>query len=142
MVAVPMYTASGEAHGLIDVKTNSVDDNDFKHFSPKHKEEMKKQKAEDARLVEVEYINSRGKHERLTKPYARYPGDPIQIWHLIPGKTYKVPMGFVKEVNGKIMPRRSGLLEVDGVRVTSDGAPLAKDEDGPFLHRLVPVAFT
>ncbi len=141
MGVVPMYTASGEAHGLIDVKTNSCEDNDFKHFSPAHKEQLKKEKKEDSRLVEVEYMNSRGKHERLTKPYCRYAGDPIQIWHLIPGKTYKLPMGFVKEINGNTMPRRSGLLEVDGNKVTADGSPLAKDEEGVWLHKLIPVAF-
>lgn len=141
MVTLPMYTKGGEAHGLIDRKTNSVEDNDFKHFSPTLKEEMRKQKKEDARMVKVEYINRVGSHERLTKPYCRYAGDPILIYHLIPGYQYDLPMGFVKEVNGIKTMTRSDLLEVDGVKVTKDGSPLAKDQEGNWVHKLVPAAF-
>lgn len=92
--------------------------------------------------MEAEYLNSRGRHERLTKPYCKYAGDSIQIWHFIPGKVYKVPLGLVKEVNdkNKHIPKRSGLLSVDGSDV-NQGRPLEKDEDGTWLHKFVASGF-
>ncbi len=134
-------TASGEEHGKINVLTNSVEFNDFKHMEPKLKEELKKEKKEDSRLVKVRYINHRGRHERLTKPYCKYAGDPIEIWHLIPGQEYEVPYGLVKEVNGKRLPVRSGLLTVDGQHVNKDESPLEKDQEGEILHELVNANF-
>lgn len=139
-----MMTASGEQHGLINTLTNSVTHDEFKAFKPEHKKELERQKKEDSRIVEVEYMNSRGKHERLTKPYCRYSGDPIQIWHFIPGKRYKVPFGLINEVNdsSKVMKKRSGLLSVDGNDVKKDGSPLEQDEAGEFLHKFIPISFT
>ena len=138
-----MSTAGGELHGLINTLTNSVPFDDFKNMKPEHKKELEKQKKEDARLVKAEYMNSRGRHERLTKPYCKYAGDPIQIWHFIPGKTYEVPLGLVQEVNdkNKIMKKRAGLVEVDGKPVQNSEAPLDKDEDGEWLHRFTAVGF-
>ena len=138
-----MATAGGEQHGLINTLTNCVPFDDFKHMTPENKKEMEAQKKRDARVVKAEYMNSRGRHERLTKPYCRYAGDPISIYHLIPGKVYDLPVGFIDEVNdkNKIMKKREGLLEVDGKPVTRNEAPLGKDEDGEWLHRLVPVGF-
>lgn len=141
MSAVIMCTPSGEAHGLINTLTNSVENNDFKHMAPHIKAKLEKEKKEDARLVKVEYINSRGRHERLTKPYCKYAGDPIQQWHLIPGYQYEVPYGFVKEVNNIRMPQRSGLVSLDGQDLRKDGAPIDKDNEGERLHRLVPISF-
>lgn len=141
MSIVAQYTASGEAHGLINVLTNSVEFNDFKHMAPHIKAKLEKEKKEDAKIVKVEYINRTGKHERLTKPYCKYAGDPIHVWNFIPGKVYEVPYGLVKEVNQMKSVRRSGLLEVDGEKVTKDGSPLAKDEDGEWVHRFVGVGF-
>jgi hypothetical protein len=88
-------------------------------------------------------MNSRGRQERLTKPYCKYAGDAIQIWHFIPGKTYEVPFGLVDEVNdkNKIMKKREGLLEVDGKPVQNTQAPLSRDEEGDFLHKFIPVGF-
>ena len=142
-MTVCQYTALGEAHGLINTLTNSVENNDFKHMKPDVKVMLEKEKKEDARIVKAEYLNSRGKHERLTKPYCKYAGDPIQIWHLIPGRLYDIPMGFVKEVNDKTkhMPKRSGLVSVDGSSINKDESPLEKDEDGEWLHKLIPVGF-
>src|SRR6185295_4200242 len=138
-----MATASGEAHGLINTLTNSGPFDDFKNMKPEHKKEVEKQMKEDSRLVKAEYMNSRGKHERLTKPYCRYAGDPIQMWHFIPGKTYEVPMGLINEVNdkNKIMKKRSGLVSLDGAPVRDNEAPLDKDEEGEWLHKFVPVGF-
>ena len=143
-VTIPLATASGELHGLINTLTNSVPFDDFKNFEPKHKEQLKKEKKDDDRIVKVEYINSRGRHERLTKPYCKYAGDPIKIFHLIPGHIYEVPYGMVKEVNAaeKGMPRRSGLVSVDGENVTLSGAPTDKDDYNiQPLHRLIPAGF-
>lgn len=138
-----LCTAAGEQHGLINTLSNHVPFDDFKSMSPAHKTKVEKEKKEDSRLVKAEYLNSRGKHERLTKPYCKYAGDPIEIYHLIPGHTYELPLGFVNEVNdkNKIMKKRSGLLEVDGKGAQSSGAPLEDDIEGEWLHKLIPVGF-
>ncbi len=115
-VCVPMYTNSGEAHGKINVLTNSVVNDDFKHMAPETKAKAQKEKKEDGRIVKVE-------------------------WHLIPGHVYELPMGFVKEVNGTKMPTRSGLVSLDGKDLNKDGSPLDKDSDGEQIHRLFPVSF-
>lgn len=138
-----MATAGGEVHGLINTLTNSVPFDEFKNMKPEHKKEIERQKKEDSRLVKAEYLNSRGRHERLTKPYCKYAGDPIQIWHFIPGYTYTVPLGLINEVNDKtkIMPKRADLLSIDDKEVQSNGAPIAKDQDGDWLHKFIPVSF-
>lgn len=138
-----LSTASGELHGLINTLTNSVPFDEFKNMKPEHKKEMERQKKDDAKIVKAEYMNSRGRHERLTKPYCRYAGDPIQIWHFIPGKVYEVPLGLVNEVNdkNKHIPKRSGLVSVDGQAVNKDESPLSKDEEGSWLHKFVAVGF-
>jgi hypothetical protein len=140
-MAILQATASGEQHGLINTLTNSVENNDFKHMSPTIKAKLEKEKKEDSRIVKMEYVNRKGKHERLTKPYCRYAGDPIQMYHLIPGKVYELPLGFVKEVNEMKNMKRSGLLEVDGEKVNRDGSPLDKDMEGDWEHKLIPVSF-
>lgn len=140
-VCVPMATQSGELHGLIDVKTNSVEDNGFKNFEPKYKAMMEKQKKEHSKLVKIRYQHQRGKHERLTKPYCKYSGDPIQIWHFIPGYVYEVPMGLVEEVNAAELPVRSGLVSIDGQDINRDGSPLDKDQKGEKLHLMYPAHF-
>jgi len=137
MTIVAQYTQSGEAHGLIDVLTNSCEFNDFKHMTPTTKAKLEKEKKEDSKLVKVEYINRKGGHERLDKHYCRYAGDRIEKWHLIPGRKYEVPMGMVKEVNELRTMQRSGLLEVDGVNVTKSGAPLPEDRENEWEHKLV-----
>jgi len=134
-------TAGGEQHGLINTLTNAVPFDDFKNMSPATKAKLEKEKKEDGRMVKAEYINRSGSHERLTKPYCRYAGEPIQIWHFIPGRTYDVPYGLIKEVNQVRMPKRSGLMEVDGEKVTSSGAPLDKDQEGSWIHKFVSSTF-
>lgn len=143
MVQLVMCTASGEQHGLINTLTNSVPFDDFKNMKPEHKKEMERQKKEDSKIVKAKYMNSRGRHERLTKPYCKYAGDQIQIWHFIPEKHYDVPLGLVNEVNdkNKIMKKRSGLVSVDGNSIKRDESPLDHDEDGDWLHQFVPVGF-
>jgi hypothetical protein len=138
-----MSTASGELHGLINTLTNSVPFDEFKNMKPEHKKELERQKKEDSKLVKAEYMNSRGRHERLTKPYCKYAGDPIQIWNFIPGKTYDVPLGLVKEVNDKSkkLPRRSGLVSIDGESIKKDESPIEKDEEGEWLHKFIAVGF-
>ena len=136
-------TASGEEHGLINVLANSVADEGGKHLKGEAKKRYESEKKDDARVVKAEYMNSRGSHERLTKPYCKYAGDPIQIWHFIPGYTYEVPIGLVKEVNdkNKVMKKRAGLVSVDGKPVKQDESPTDKDMDGDWLHKFVPVGF-
>lgn len=138
-----MSTASGELHGLINTLTNSVPFDDFKNMTPTHKARLEKDKKEDSKLVKAEYLNSRGRHERLTKAYCRYSGDPIQIWHFIPGKVYEVPLGLVNEVNdkNKIMKKRSGLISLDGQSVNKDESPLDIDQEGDWLHKFTSASF-
>jgi hypothetical protein len=138
---IKMVTATGEEHGLINTITNSCEDNDFKHCAPHIAEELRKQKKEDSRMVEVTLITKGPRTERLEKPYCRYAGDPIHQYKLIPGRTYKLPLGFIKEVNKDPPPVRSGLMEVDGERVQADGAPLSKDMSGDWQWRLVSEKF-
>ena len=141
-MTVCMYTPTGEAHGLIGRLTNSVEFNDWKHMSPEIKAKVQKEMKEDGKVVKVRYINSRGNHERLTKPYCRYPGNPIEQYHLIPGYIYEVPMGFVKEVNAIKIPQRSGLVSLDGKDLKTGGEPLDKDDfNCQPLHQLVPASF-
>jgi len=143
MSQIVMATAAGEQHGLINTLTNSVPFDDFKNMTPANKAKLEKEKKEDSKMVKAEYLNSRGRHERLTKPYCKYAGDPIQIWHFIPGKTYEVPLGLVKEVNdkNKILPKRSGLVSIDGSSVNKDESPLAQDQEGEWLHKFVAAGF-
>lgn len=138
-----MATATGEQHGLINVLTNNVPADDFKSYSPANKAKLEKEKKEDARIVKAEYLNSRGRHERLTKAYCKYAGDPIQIWHFIPGKVYEVPLGLVNEVNdlNRVMKKRAGLVSIDGQTVNKDEAPLEKDQEGDWLHKFTAVGF-
>jgi len=138
---VVMCTATGEEHGLINTLTNSVLFDDFKSMEPKYAEECRKKKKEDARLVKVKYINSRGRHERLSKAYCRYAGDPIQQWHLIPGYVYELPYGFVQEVNGIENIQRSGLVSQNGEPLKRDESPLSNDVKADPLHQLVPAEF-
>ena len=141
MTAVLRATASGEQHGLINTLTNSVEFNDFKHMRPDIKAKIEKEKKEDAKLVEVEYLNARGRHERLTKPYCKYAGDPILVYHLIPGQRYTLPMGMINEVNNMKTIRRSGLVSLDGEDVKKDGSPLESDQDADWTHKLIPTKF-
>jgi len=136
MSNVIMATSTGEEHGLINTLANSCQDNGFKHMSPENKAKCEKEKKEHSKMVKARYINHRGAHERLTKPYCKYAGDPIRIYHLIPGITYELPFGFVQEVNEPLNKSmvRSGLVGKDGV-------PLAKDTPADKLHELVPISF-
>lgn len=129
-----LMTESGEQHGLINTIANSVSDHGFKHFDPKWKKEAEKMKAEDHKMVKARYINKRGNHERLDKPYMRWAGDPIRIYHLIPGYTYDLPMGFVNEINGKKNIVRSEMLD-------ESGNVSKKDSITESIHELVPVSF-
>lgn len=138
---ITQATALGEMHGLVNTIANSVPAEDSKHLHPKIKEKILKEQKEDAKMVKVEYINSRGRNERLDKQYCRYAGDPIQQWHLIPGHIYEVPYGMVKEVNAVRVPKRSGLVSLDGRDINANGSPLDKDIMDEQLHRLVPAGF-
>lgn len=139
-MTVVMCTASGEQHGLINTLTNSVRFDDFKNMKPEIKAKCEKDKLEDNRIVKARYINHRGRHERLSKPYCRWAGDPILQYHLIPGHTYDLPLGFINEVNAVRLPKRSGLVSVDGADL-NNGAPLDKDTAGEAIHELVPTTF-
>lgn len=130
-----MVTASGEKHGWINRVGNSVPDNGFAHMSPEIKAKAEKLRKEEARKVKARYINHRGDHERLTKPYMRWAGDPIDTYHLIPGEVYELPYGFIKEINESPgLARRSEVLDKNGL-------PTVKDGKNEKIHELVPVSF-
>ena len=134
MANVLMATANGEQHGLINSLPNSCKDTGFEDMTPENKAKCEKLRKDEARMVKARYINHRGNHERLTKPYMRWAGDPIRIYHLIPGQTYELPYGFVKEINDSIGLAQRGEKMVDGQYVAKDQAPMK-------LHELVPVSF-
>ena len=105
-------TARGEEHGLINSLGNSVQGDNMKRFAPEHRDQMKKLKDEECRIVKARYINHRGSHERLTKPYCRWAGEQIQIWHFIPGEEYDVPMGLIKDVNEAVSEKKKADAEL------------------------------
>jgi hypothetical protein len=128
-------TSWGEQHGLINTLANSVPFDDFKHMKPETKVQAEKLKKEESKLVKARYLNSRGKHERLTKPYCRWSGQPVQIWHFIPGKEYQIPQGLIDEVNNQKVIIRKGRCDENGDN------PSEKDEIDEPLHQFVPVSF-
>ena len=138
-----LLTAQGEKHGLINELPNNVPFDDFKKMKPEAREKVLKEKKEDSRKVKARYINYVGFNERLTKPYCRYAGDPLQIWHFIPNHVYEVPLGLVNEVNdpAKTIPKREGLQSVGGEAVNANGEPLGRDMRGDRIHEFVSVAF-
>lgn len=136
-MSVIMATETGEQHGLINTLANSVSAADaFKNMDPEWKSKAEKMKKDDSKMVKARYINHRGTHERLDKPYCRYAGDPIRVYHLIPGYTYELPLGFVNEINDPLHKpmKRSGLLN-------KEGQALPSDKVADKIHELVPVSF-
>ncbi len=135
-----MVTESGEEHGMINVLANSCKDNGFAHMEPEWKAKAEKMKKDDNKKIKARYLNKNGDHERLTRPYCRWAGDPIQIWHFIPGYEYEVPKGLVDEVNNTRLAERGGL-----VGILKDGKETAKVRDkdgkGSQIHQFVPVSF-
>lgn len=134
MSQIVMVTQSGEQHGLINSIPNSVEDDGFKHLKPDLKTKAEKQRKEDSRMVKARYINHRGMHERLSTPYMKYAGDPIRMYHLIPGYTYDLPKGFVDTINeSQGLANRADKVVDDKIQ-TKDGKP-------EKLHELVPISF-
>jgi hypothetical protein len=131
-----METETGEKHGLINMLANSVPFDDFAKMDPKTKAECQKMKAHDSKIVKARYINHRGANERLSRPYMRWAGDPIQMWNFIPDQEYEVPRGLVDEVNDKrrIPKKMSGLLD-------ANGKALLVDQPGQRIHEFVAVGF-
>ena len=138
---VKMVTTSGEEHGLINILSNHVPVSASENIDPKIKSSFEKKKKDDAKKVRARLISHRGKNERLDKPYCKYAGDPIEVYHLIPGYTYDLPMGFIEEVNEIRLPQRSGLVSLDGRNVNENGSPLEKDSEAVRIFELVPVSF-
>ena len=141
MSVIAQCTATGEQHGLVNRIGNSVAFDDFKSIDPKFKAQVKKDKEEDAKIVKGRYMNLKNKSERLDKPYMKYAGDPICIYHLIHGYVYDLPMGFVKDVNSKKEIKRSGLVSVDGEAVNKNEAPLERDFVQDGHHQILPLTF-
>ena len=134
MATVTMVTEFGEEHGLVNTIANSVKDDGFAAMDEKTKAECLKLRKEDAKMVKARYINHRGMHERLDKPYMRWMGEPIRMYHLIPGHTYDLPYGLVKEINESLGLAQRGEKMVDGNYVAKDQKPIK-------LHELVPISF-
>lgn len=135
MTQLMQVLSTGEQHGLINTLANSVQFNDFKYMDPATKAKAEKLKEKESKMVKARYLNSRGRHERLTKPYCRWAGQPIQIWHFVPGKEYLVPQGLVDEVNAQKIIIREGRCDENGDN------PSCKDEIDEPLHQFVPVSF-
>lgn len=134
MTTVTMVTEYGEEHGLVNTIANSVKDDGFAKMNEKIKLDCVKLRKEDAKMVKARYINHRGMHERLDKPYMLWMGEPIRIYHLIPGHVYDLPYGLVKEINSSVGLAQRGEKMVDGNFI-------AKDQKALKIHELVPISF-
>ena len=137
---IKQATANGEIHGMIEQLPNSVPFDDFKAAPAENKEKLRKELAHRKKLAKGRYINYRNQSERLEKAYCAGPGEPIQIWKLIPEHVYELPMGFIEEVNASGMPVRADLVSVDGVSVNKDDTPTTKDRIEK-IHEIVPIGF-
>lgn len=133
---IELETESGEKHGLINKLANSVPFDDFAKMDVKTKAECQKRKEYDNKTVKARYINHKGRNERLSRPYMRWAGDPIQMWNFIPDHEYEVPRGLIDEVNdkNKIPKKLTGLLD-------SKGKALSRDMPGERVHEFVPISF-
>ena len=129
----PMFTKSGEEHGLVKVLPNSVPDSGMKRFKESDRPHMEKLRKEESKMVTVTYINTKGKNERLPMNYCRWDGDPLLAYHFIPEHDYEVPKGLVNQVNAKKNPKRSGLMDVNGKELLTDEMEMSE-------HRFVPSA--
>lgn len=129
-----MYTESGEAHGCINELPNSCSDKGCPNMTPERKSEYEKLRKHESKMVKARYINHRGMHERLSRPYMRYAGDPIRLYNLIPGHVYDLPRGFVDEINN-----HRGLAQ-RGERLIDDKI-ISKDQNPLRIHELVPISF-
>ena len=113
---------NGETHGLINTLANSCPDKGFANFKEKDRQQMKKMKEKDAKLVKVRYVNEKGGVEQLCKPYMHFQGENIQMWRCIHNYCYLVPQGMVDEVNGNPgLPKRSEVLDVNGLPTQREG---------------------
>lgn len=126
---------NGDTHGLINTLANSVPSKDFANFKEKDREQMKKLKAREEKMVKVRYVNSRGGSEQLCKAYMRWQGENIKIFRLIHNNIYEIPQGLVDEINGNPgIPQRSDLLDAKGV-------PMLKDSGYEKIHSVYPAEF-
>lgn len=129
-------TQNGLEHGCINTLASSCSDTGFKHMTPEAKKQAEVQKKEEQKIVKVKYINARGPHERLEKPYLRWEGEPITMWRFLHDHDYEVPYGMVKEINEESLglAKRSEILDVNGIPTKKDGA-------AEKIHRFYPVGF-
>jgi len=128
-------TATGEEHGCLKKLANSVQGDGFKYMTPENKANAEKKKKEEAKLVKARYLNSRGQQERLTRPWCLGAGEPIEMWHFIPGQVYDMPQGLVNDVNSKRPIIREGRCDENGEN------PSTKDAFDEPLHQFVPAFF-
>ena len=133
-MSILMVTENGEQHGLINTLPNSCKDTGFEDMTPETKAKCEKLRKDESRMVKARYINHRGMHERLSKPYMRYAGDAIKMYHLIPGNVYELPYGFIKEINESPGLKQRGEKMVNGEYISKDQAPIR-------IHELVPISF-
>lgn len=116
----PMKTPSGEEHGLMKVVSNSVPDSEGKRFKEKDREAMKKDRAEQSKMVKVTYINTKGSKFPFELPYCMWDGDPILSYKFLPDHDYEIPKGLVDLVNKKKIQKRSGLLDKNSKELLVD----------------------
>jgi len=135
MSQVIQVTPIGEQHGLVNKYANSVQGDGFTHMTPENKAKAERKKEADAELVNARYLNKDGPRERLTMPYNLGAGEPIEMWHFIPGHTYKVPRGLIDYVNSKRPIIRQGRCDENGEN------PSAEDRYDEPQHQFVPAHF-
>lgn len=127
-------TPSGIEHGLMTTLINQVPKSKrFKNMDSKLKEEMEAKIKHDSELVQVRYINYKNQETGyLSKDYYAGAGEPIYVFKLLHDYVYKLPRGFVDQVNdpNRRVPKREGALD-------EHGRPLASDGPMKRIHHLV-----
>ena len=123
----PQKLASGEEHGLLKVNANSVPFSEYKRFKEKDRAAMEKLHKEQSKMIKCQYINKKGKNERLEITHCDWDGDPLLSYKFVPDQEYEIPKGLIDKVNKKKKQKRSDLLGRDGKPLMQDSQETGDD---------------
>ena len=129
----PQRLPSGEEHGLMKVLANSVPFNEYKRFKEKDRPSMEKMHKDQSKMIKCQYINKKGKNERLEMTYCLWDGDPLLAYKFVPDQEYDVPRGLIEMVNKKKVQKRSDLLDKSGKPLMQDSQESGDDMFIPLV---------
>ena len=92
---------------------------------------FEKERQEDARIVKGVFQDNEIKGGSITFPFKKWKGDKIEIYRLIDGQEYELPLGVVKHLNSNCFYQEDAYA--NGL-VTPDGKPL-KNPNPKKKHR-------